>query len=794
MNLPLALLGLDEEGEKSPPETRLKSASDGRKIHQDLVYEDNQGRSYFRALVKGMVDGNPPYPTKPAGRKWECNLNFMEGQAIMNRTAVPYYNLFARVPYYAECKTNYQPDHPDFPRWNASIACRFHNLLKRWREFNWNIQQVSYWMRLHGIGFALFDKDYDWRFRSIETGDVKVPQQSPSCLDRKVPYLTIRVPYRITELYDRIQDPDTAEKAGWNVQNVRNAIKYGMKGIGGTEWWSRSWEWYEHRIKNHDFTVSFSDADLVYCVVMLYCEFGKEGKPPKISKAIFTEAKVSVQNPNAKPTEEDEKDFLYQDVECYDKYTDCIVPFFKNTGDGTWHSVRGYAMEAFRHLEVDNRLLCQAIDRAFIDSSLVLKSNTARSRERLELVVFGSVVKLPANTEFTPVTVQGGLEGPTTMHNLLRAHLMNNIGVSQTNVNYRQDGKGEMPTARQVDYQAANEASIGEGEITIFLEQLDTLYGTMFKRAADPACSDEEAKRFRDECEEDGVPKEALKDMEYVRASRLNGYGSPELAIMRFNQGLQIFPSLPEDGKQNFLEDWVTQLFGPEKTQRFAPRTHIPDDQDWQANVENTQMWNGGMPVITGDQDDVIHLNSHVSDAKQRLAPLAQDMQNGQSDPNQLGQAGQYTQMLVQHCEQHIARLKNDPGRRANAKLFEDQLGQLADFSQEIWRQLRNAQRDARIAAEQSQQATALSALDQAKVESVRTQTQLAAAKTQSQIENQHAKTVQGMQLKALKQGQDMRHDQLRTVHEINLNNAKAVNDMKVKRLQAEKVPEEVLS
>lgn len=785
MEVPYGLLGIDEEGEKSPPETRLKTASDGRRLYLGLKREDRDGgRALSRALAKGMVDGNPPYndaKRKAEKREWECNLNFMEGRAIMNRTAVPYYNLFARVPHYVECRTAFQPDHPDWDHWNSSISRRFSNMLKRWKPgFNWNIQQVSYWMRLHGIGFPLFDKDNDWRFRSVPTGMVFVPKDSPSALDERIPYVCISMPYRILELWERIKDPKTATKAGWDVENVRAALKYGMRGLGGTQWWTQSWEYYEQILHNHDLTSSFSDSDIIDCVIMFYREFSG-----KISKVIFTETQVASLDPNKpKKAKPEDKDFLYQDIGCYDKYTECLCPFFRDTGDGTWHSVRGYAMEAFKHVEIDNRLLCRAFDRGFIDSSLVLQSATARGKDRLQLGVWsGAVVQLPTGSEFKPTTVQGGTDGMVQLHNLIRAHLINNLGVSQTNVNYRQDGRGEMPTARQVDYQAANEASISEGEITIWYEQKDLLYSEMFRRAVKYGESDEEAKRFRDECYNDGVPKEALKDMEYVRANRQNGYGSPEMGLMRMRQGQELVPMMPEDGKQNWIEDAVTTVYGPEKTERYAPRSHTPDDQDWQISVENGQIAAGQMPVIYGTQDDVQHCVGHLADARQTLQPLAAQMNNGGSDPGSLQQMAQYSSLMVRHIEEHIARLKNDPSRKAQAKLFEDQLGQLGDFSQEIWRELRSAQRDLRVQAEQEQQATALSALDQAKIQSVQTGAAAAAAKTQSQIENQRAKTIQQLQLKALKTGQDLHLDRLTTAHDIGLERAQAFNDMQTERM-----------
>src|SRR4029077_13436823 len=140
-------------------------------------------------------------------------------------------------------RTAYLPDHPDNERWTKHITLRFHNMLKRWREFNHNVQQVSYWMRLHGIGFAFFDKHGDWRFRSLETGNILAPRGSPSSLDKRIPYLFVRVPYRIVELWNRIKDEEAATKAGWNVPAVKGAIKYGMKGlIGVSDWYAQPWE------------------------------------------------------------------------------------------------------------------------------------------------------------------------------------------------------------------------------------------------------------------------------------------------------------------------------------------------------------------------------------------------------------------------------------------------------------------------------------------------------------------------------------------------------------------------
>lgn len=760
----LSFLGLKgpPEGGKSP-ESRLTSANDARQLLQACIREDNDGgRAYHRAVTKGAVDGNPPYDDftrKQEGRGWEANLNFLKGRAIMNRTAVPYYNLFARVPYFAETRTAFQPDNPEHEHWCAAISRRFHNLLKRWKPgFNWCVQDMSYWMRLHGVGFAFFDVDGDWRFRSIETGKVLAPKGSPSCLDKRVPYCFIRVPYRITELWQRIKDEEYATKTGVNVEAVKTAIKYGMRGqiAPNSDWYTTPWETYQRILTNHDYTASFTDGDIVNCAVMLLQEWNG-----KISKFLFTESPVFAdQDPKkASTSATDNEQFLFADPNCYDNYLEALVPFFRNTGDGTWHSVRGYAMEAFKHVEVENRMLCQAINREFVNSSIVLQFPNERGRQQSQLQVVGTVIKLPVGAEFKQVVIQGTTEGMVTLQRLVSNHLDSNLGVGAPRSISREDGRGEQPTARQVDYVAANEASISEGEITIWYEQKDSLYTEMFNRAADPSTSDEEAKRFQQECLNDGVPKEALADMEFVRANRQNGYGSPEMGIMKFNQSKELVPMLPEDGKQNWLEDMVTVIHGPDKTARYAPRLHLPNDDDWMAAVENQMIAGGRLPIISGEQDDVVHLQSHFQDAEQTLTPATQQLQqmNGSSDPNQLQQAVQYAQIMSQHVMAHISRLQRDPSRKAEAKLFEDQFKQLAENSQELWRGLRQARRQQMIEQEQNQQATALSALDQAKVTSVQTGTALAAAKTRSAMQNQTAKTVHGMRIKEAQATQDMR-------------------------------------
>jgi len=278
---------------------------------------------------------------------------------------------------------------------------------------------------------------------------------------------------------------------------------------------------------------------------------------------------------------------------------------------------------------------------------------------------------------------------------------------------------------------------------------------------------------------DDGVPKEALSDMEYVRANRQSGYGSPQMALLKQQQMMAIVPMLPEQGKQNWLEDAVTTIEGPEKTERYAPRTYIPNQDDSIAALENGLMTQGIPPVIASGQDDVVHLNTHFQFLQETLGPVSQAIESQQQMPPEALQATYKTsQTAIPHMEAHIARLQNDPMRKGQAKLFQDQLRQLTAFDGKLRAALFDAIRQQQVQAEQAQQASSLSALDQAKVASIQTQTQLAAAKTKSQIDNQTAKTIHGLRLKSLKEGVNMNLDVARTTSDIRNQRAKTITSI----------------
>lgn len=749
-------------GESGTPEekgrtaqTRLRDGASARSISAKLD-EDDRKRSYRRALTKAMVDGAKPFPEDSSGM---TNLNFQDGKAIMQQSGVPFYSIFAGVRNFAEIRPSFNPQDPEHDRWGEKISRRFHELLSNWNGFDWNVQQASYWMRLHGVGPCYFDKPMDWRFRSLDTGCAQVPNGSASCVDDRLPYIKIKVAYRVHELYEFIKDAAAAKSAGYNVDAVKRAIMHACR----TQSWASSgngaingWEVFEQQFNNNDIA-STARVDFVNCVHLLVREYSG-----KISKFIITEEAIPASEGDA-----DKKDdqFLFQSIDAYESYERCLVVFFKDIGDGTWHSVKGYASDAFDTLVVTNQLYCAMIDAARVDSTIILEFPNTTQRDKFDkFQIKRGITKLPVGAQIRQARLQGSMDGAMTISRLLSEKLNNNIGNFQGRGMSREDGKGETVTAREVEARVAKEASLTQGEMTLFYSYLDCLYEEIYRRASDPDTNDEEAKAFQEKCLEDGVPLEAMANPEYVRASRESGYGSPAMRDLRLQQLREIAPSLPTEGQQNLLDAEISAIAGPDKVEFFNPRTHQPDINDWAASIENETIRSGVVPPTISGMDPIIHLQSHLPFAADYLEPIKEAMDAGASTAEELQEAFFFTANMAEHCQPHLAQLAGDPTRKETGDYFTDSLQQIVAFNSKLRSAIITARKEAELAAAEQQQATALSALDQAKLQSVAVHDQIAAAKTATKIRNDTAKTVNSIRLKGLQVAADAQLKRLQAV------------------------------
>jgi hypothetical protein len=720
---------------------RVPTATEARKL-SDILKREDEGPAYNRKLINGLCGGALPFNHVSADMAWIPNVNFMEAAAMIESARVPYYQLL-NVETYIEFRSNFEKDHPDYENRCRIAASKFHDMIKRWgRDWEWEFQRKDYEMLKHGKGPVMLEDYPNWRFRALDAGAVKVPSESASNLNKRIPYVDIFVPYRVHELWAKIKDESAAKSAGWNIQNVKNAIMYAMKGANS----SQSWDYYERILQGSDLSNSFTAGDIINCVIKLVVE---DDDNQKITKVIYTE------NSFVTPDNNDDKDnhgFLFCDPSKYDSYGEAVIVFFHEIGDtGRWESVKGLGAKAYHYLTVKNQMNCRMLAAVEMSSGLTVEVKDTKSKDAMHLVQRGMVTYVPPGAKIVQGAQPAGfLDGPITTMRVLDNQMASNLGQSSARSLSREDGKGEVPTATQVNRQTSRDASLNQGQISIHFTPLDELVYQMFKRAATKGNTDPEAKRFQKECEEAGCPLEVIQNICYVRWSRLAGYGSAEMRDLSNQRMLEsgAVAAMTPEGQQNFWRNFTGGVSGADKVNAYFPTQQLPGNNDWMAQVENSIIHQGIAPPVMGD--DLIHCQSHLSDSEQTLAPIAQAVEAGQLDPGSLQSAYMYLQLMGPHVEEHIGRLQQDRYRRAEAKLFQDKLNQMVAFHGKLRGAIRDAQRQQKIAAQEQQQATTLGALDEAKLRSAQVEDAIKASKAQADILRKNSKAENDARLKTI--------------------------------------------
>lgn len=766
---PDELLSLPTPAGKAP-ESRLTEAEDLRKILTRYV-EDDRGRSIQRALVRGNLDGNPPYGSaRRKGLEWTANVNFMGAKARLRTAMQPYNSLYSGVQTYAICRTAYQPDNPDNEKWNDKITHNFHKLIKTWKGFDWHMQHRTKEMLTEGWGPVIFDKEDNWRFRAIRAASVRVSKDSPSTVDERIECVLVSVPYRVHELYACIANEESAKNMGWNIETVRFAIRYHSRNVGGSNWATAPWELWQRKFQHHDLSTGEAESQIVYCTHGLVQEFSKKGEKKNISHFIITDNALNGAPPDA-------KGFLYRNVRRYENYGQKIIVYFADIGDGDWASVRGLAFDSFKHDVLINRLMCRIADGAFLESSVILGAATQKEREKQQLTVIGPVTWIPAGAQIQQSKIAGSIQGVIEASRLFTNDLAQNLGNFNQRTVAPEYAGGEKPTAFQIAQQATKESTLTGDQITLDYLTSDRLYAEMFRRASDPTTNDPEAKEFQENCFRDGVPKEALAKMECVYANRLSGYGSAQMRSITTEKLMGIAGALPEDGKENLINDYIVATTqNPALADRYNPPQAKPTPDDALVVLENSAIGTGEMPVIFSGQNHVRHVQGHLADAAEKLGPLQDAMEAGQSDEAALMDAYHYLRVMGPHLEEHLEALEQDPIRRPLAKQFRLELANLTSFHGKLRQEIRKIRNEANQAAMEEANANALGALTQAKLDAAETEQRIKIAKAQNDMNLKRVKAGQGQALKTWQVQQNARLEAVKVGHEISMDNARERN------------------
>jgi len=463
-----ALATLDEDG--SVPETRMRSAIETKQRVDLLIQADDAERAMKRSLVKGLVDGNPPYrhaDAVAAGRADMCNVNWRIAEAYLAMALAIRYEMFSQIPTYAVVDTEFGKG-TEQSDWGATMTEEFDVLQKSDRFFDYQVQCSQYETVLYGLGPMMFQDPVDWRARFVQCGMLYVPEFAKSSTE-EWEESALRLYYSPTDLYQRIRFEPAATANGWDVEAVKRAIINAYPRAKNESKY-RNWEFHQQELKNSSYYYS-TQSSAIHVGHYFFREFPKEEE----EKGRITHVIVDL-NMVAKGADS----FLFRKVGRFGSWDEIIHPMYYDHGGGGYHhSVTGMGIKMFAAMSYQNRLLCNLADKVFAPK-VMFKPNSASSAEEFQLARFGDYGILPTGSDVAQMPVNGFLDEGLEFNQLVSKVVASNLSQYRSE---NQQKTGNPATATEINRQASEEATMSTADVNHAYNQYDWLYAEQFRRA-----------------------------------------------------------------------------------------------------------------------------------------------------------------------------------------------------------------------------------------------------------------------------------------------------------------------
>jgi hypothetical protein len=317
-----------------------------------------------------------------------------------------------------------------------------------------------------------------------------------------------------------------------------------------------------------------------------------------------------------------------------------------------------------------------------------------------------------------------------------------------------------------------------------YYQQMDALYAEMYRRAvnapSDTVPGGERAREFVKRCEKDGVTLDYLKEVEFVKASRVVGQGS-EFLRQQSTEMLfaSVLPMLPEGGRASLIKDVIASRAGQHAVERYYPEAEaskLPSDQEAIAMGQVADMKIGVPAVVTETQNPVIFAGIFLQAADQAAGSLEQG-----ADP---AEVARFLDLAGQAIAQHLQRMAGDPSRKAVVKQMTEQWKKLAQVHDQLVQMLEQQQQEQqeRAAELQQQQSQMNGELMLAKQ---RQDAELAMKNQKNQfgMAEKAAKTRQGMALKDATTAQGIRLQQMQARHDAKMRELEQAHKEKMEKM-----------
>lgn len=718
----LSVQNISEEG--AIPSSRIQSADAARTILAQLIEHDRLADSK-RAIIQGLIDGNPPYSDSDAeelGLNSNVNWNLVGNE--IEEACIPYFDMLTSVPNYATV-TATQGDTYQRERWGRLLTETFNNeLLKKNKSFLVQAQLHQKSLVTFGPGFQYFKTPTDFKSFSVPVSNIKLPPNTPIDL-AEWDFCFILDDITTTELYKRIINEEVASTNGWSVANTKQAIMDASNNDSANDSNKRSWEFYQTELRNNSLFHSVVGSKTIKWTHLLIKEFNG-----KISHYIFDR--------------EGETEWLFVSQGVYEDFRQVITLFSNGVGNGYIQGLRALGKLLYPYGEAMNRLNNSILEGAIASASILFQPENSTDLTKLEAIKVGPWQLLPPGLKAIQFNTGANIGSTTNVAGFFQNQQQGVAGGWRPTLQYDPSKRN---TNKEIEAAQINRDILTNNKSEIYMQSWDLHYSEIYRRATNLNILEEdiggkEIRSFQQKCRDLGIPEAVMKTAT-VKATRSIGQGSASARISLLQNGIgQFISMLPEDKRNNVITDTIAAIGGEQAVQRYAPvPNEEPTGSDMSiAALENSAFLTGGQVVLDRNQNHFIHASMHLQFAGQ----LVSSYQQGQRSATEVYQV---LQALGPHLLLHLDYIQKDPTRknqynqlnRQTAELMKvtDQLAGLAQEEQEQAQNQQQQQTDPELAKVQGELA-------------------IQAQESQAKMQMKQVETEQRMALRDAKAAQDI--------------------------------------
>ena len=641
---------MDDSPQDSTPSTIQQPDIDPKtgKINRPAVSDGAQAWSIFKALrdanltrndlnseIVSRFNGKLPRieSTRSTGEAWKSNFptGFMEG---IISTVVPTLTSFI------ESAQSYTQSHLDDDteeaRNKSELAQEaFTKKVRSWRGWRSFCYALCQEVILIGYAFSAWTDEYEWRPTFYRQDQARIPDGSEQ-FSEYVQTLGIDQSFLIHELVDVIDDRKSAEAAGWNVDNVIEALNNAMpddpnrKNTEGSL--TRT---YEDMMREGNIGSSFSTGARVVDAGHLLVIEPDEG----VSHFILDR-----NNSN---------NVLFDKHKRFDSMSEVVVLFTLEPGNGKFYSSKGLGRRLLNLTIAIDNTVNEAVDQLRVASLLIVQWDNAGKtlpppRVKAPFMMIDPNAKFDQKAGF-----QANVSAFIELHNKLLEIAQQAVGAYIQGAVKDATTGDKTATQARVDYQ--RELKSTAAFISRFAGQLAEMFQEMQKRLCNPDTTDDEAKDFQKQLKEYGFSKAEIKEwaessVAEVLQDLTQGENNAKIAIAEKFRGNPNFDQIKLD------EIEVTAMIGGNPS--FAKEVMLAEGIDPTMEVEQVReqimeneaiIAGASIPVSPRDNDEV-HLKVLIPELMKGGQAMAQNPQAVLQNPGMLD----HVNAAIIHGQAHL--------------------------------------------------------------------------------------------------------------------------------------------